>query len=407
MIQLAYDWLGPQGPWPNGQNLDFYTNIDNYQKSNYSNSNNPYSLETRRHEYTYSKLNSILGKNIEYKHISKCSGKFVYELTPLLKPYQWTDTAFNYVSSIAITAQQQGNCLFVINDMNEGYSNNDYNFFEHLHKQLDKFKLNPSNILYITMNSVANNEYNRWAKLNNVINKINISTVYLYESIDDLTATMTTPTKHFICLNRQPNPLRQCLVYELWKRDLLKYGYVSMPDVRETLDFNFDKTNLKIFNIDDSRWQEFLDSLPYIVDGRSFIDQTCNTNSITDFYYDSVYSIITENTIGEKDCIKLSEKTFRSFSTYCLPLHMYSSGTGKELSKLGYRLDCAEYDTVTNNKKRFWALINKIENICQINIKKLHKQTKRMRLHNRQTLIRRQFQSVKQTQDFIYKWLDT
>lgn len=86
---------------------------------------------------------------------------------------------------------------------------------------------------------------------------------------------------------------------------------------------------------------------------------------------------------------------------------MYSSGTGKELSKLGYRLDCAEYDTVTNNKKRFWALINKIENICQINIKKLHKQTKRMRLHNRQTLIRRQFQSVKQTQDFIYKWLDT
>jgi hypothetical protein len=325
----------------------------------------------------------------------------------LLKPYQWTSNAFDNVSAVAIQAQQAGKCLFVINDMNEGYSNNTYNFFKNLHEQLDKFKLDPANILYITMNSVAENEYAKWTKLNNVTCTINISTVYLYESVDSVNDSIGVPTKHFICLNRQPNPLRQCLVYVLWQRNLLQYGHISMPGVNELLDFNFDKTNLQLFNIDDSRWQEFLDTLPYIADGRSFTEQTCSTNSITDFYYDSVYSIVTENTIGEKDCIKLSEKTFRSLGNYCLPLHMYSKGTGQQLARLGYKLDCKEYDNIVDDTTRFWALINKIEKICQININTLHNQTKQMRLDNRQNIINRKSQSINQTRDFIYKWLGT
>jgi hypothetical protein len=407
MIQLAHDWIGPSGPWPNGQSLDLLTSPKNYEDSHYSITNTVYNLESKRHPYTYSKLHAILGKNITHSHILDCNNKFIYELTPLLKPYQWTSNAFDNVSAVAIQAQQADKCLFVINDMNEGYSNNTYNFFKNLHEQLDKFKLDPANILYITMNSVAENEYAKWTKLNNVTCTINISTVYLYESVDSVNDSIGVPTKHFICLNRQPNPLRQCLVYVLWQRNLLQYGHISMPGVNELLDFNFDKTNLQLFNIDDSRWQEFLDTLPYIADGRSFTEQTCSTNSITDFYYDSVYSIVTENTIGEKDCIKLSEKTFRSLGNYCLPLHMYSKGTGQQLARLGYKLDCKEYDNIVDDTTRFWALINKIEKICQININTLHNQTKQMRLDNRQNIINRKSQSINQTRDFIYKWLGT
>tara|TARA_B110000503_G_scaffold21554_1_gene32794 strand:+ start:2407 stop:3633 length:1227 start_codon:yes stop_codon:yes gene_type:complete len=408
MIQLAYDWIGPEGPWPNGQSLDLLTSPNTYEHAQYAINNNIYNLESKRHSYTFSKIHSILGKkNVIQKHILQCNGKFIYELTPLLKPYQWTDAAFDNVSSIAIHSQQIGKCLFVINDMNEGYSNKDYNFFEHIHKQIKRYSLNPRNILYITMNSVAEKEYTQWALLNNISDMINIQSVYLYEFIDDTNTTIKKPSKHFICLNRQPNPLRQCLIYELWRRDLLKFGHVSMPDPHEKLDCIFDKNNLKLFNIDDSRWKEFLKTLPYIADGRSFLDQTCNVNSITDFYYDSVYSIITENTIGEVDCIKLSEKTFRSLGNYCLPLHMYSKGTGKQLARLGYKLDCKEYDNIVDDTTRFWALINKIEKICQININTLHNQTKQMRLDNRQNIINRKLQSINQPRDFIYKWLGT
>jgi hypothetical protein len=179
----------------------------------------------------------------------------------------------------------------------------------------------------------------------------------LYESVDSVNDSIGVPTKHFICLNRQPNPLRQCLVYVLWQRNLLQYGHISMPGVNELLDFNFDKTNLQLFNIDDSRWQEFLDTLP--------------------------------------------------LRNYCLPLHMYSKGTGQQLARLGYKLDCKEYDNIVDDTTRFWALINKIEKICQININTLHNQTKQMRLDNRQNIINRKSQSINQTRDFIYKWLGT
>jgi hypothetical protein len=408
MIELAYDWIGPKGPWPNGQSLDLLTSPNTYEDAHYSINNHIYNLESKRHPYTFSKIHSILGKkNVIQKHILQCNGKFIYELTPLLKPYQWTDAAFDNVSSIAIHSQQIGKCLFVINDMNEGYSNKDYNFFEHIHKQIKKYLLNPRNILYITMNSVAEKEYTQWALLNNISDMINIQSVYLYESIDDTNTTIKKPSKHFICLNRQPNPLRQCLIYELWRRDLLKFGHVSMPSPYEKLDYIFDKNNLKLFNIDDSRWEEFLKTLPYIADGRSFLDQTCSVNSITDFYYDSVYSIITENTIGEVDCIKLSEKTFRALGNFCLPLHIYSPGIGQELCKLGYTVDVNDIDSITDDNKRFWTVINKIEQLCQINIKKLHKQTRQIRLNNRLNLLNRNAASVNQTRDYIYKWLNS
>jgi len=51
-------------------------------------------------------MHAILGKNITHSHILDCNNKFIYELTPLLKPYQWTNNAFDNVSAVAIQAQQ-------------------------------------------------------------------------------------------------------------------------------------------------------------------------------------------------------------------------------------------------------------------------------------------------------------
>jgi hypothetical protein len=51
-------------------------------------------------------------------------------------------------------------------------------------------------------------------------------------------------------------------------------------------------------------------------------------------------------------------------------------------------------------------VINKIEQLCQINIKKLHKQTRQIRLNNRLNLLNRNATSVNQTRDYIYKWLN-
>lgn len=109
MIVLAHDWIGPNGPWPNGQCLDLLVSPETYERSYYSVSNkHVYNLEDYRHPFTYSKLNGVIGKNFTRKHITECKGKFIYELTPLLKPYQWVDNAFDYVSTVALEKQRQG-----------------------------------------------------------------------------------------------------------------------------------------------------------------------------------------------------------------------------------------------------------------------------------------------------------
>lgn len=388
MLVLAHDWIGPKGPWPNGQNLDLLTSPKKYEKSNYSVANkHVYGLEDYRHPYTYSKLGSVIGKNFVRKHITECTGKFIYELTPLLKPYQWVDNAFDHVSNLAIEKQQQGQCLFVINDMNEGYSNERYNFFEHLHKQVDKHNLLHKNIVYLTLNAVLPKEYDKWCAVNKITKKIKIHCVYIFESLENKNK-ITCPNKHYICLNRQPNPYRQCLVYELWRRDLLKYGHVSMPDPSITMDFTFDKSNLKLFNLDDSRWEEFLETLPYEVDGRDFTSQSCSFNTIDEFYQDSVYAIITENTFGADDCIKITEKSFNAFDNYCMPLYFYNSKITTELLEIGYTVDTS-IDNVSEEAKKFFALVDRIEEICSLSINDVHNSTSDARIKNYKNLKRR------------------
>lgn len=403
MIVSAYDWLGPEGPWPNGQNLDFYIDSAAYERSNYSKiDSSPYGIEKFRHPYTQSKLTALVKSDLEYRHITDCHSKFIYELTPLLKPYQWVDNAFDSVSTLAIQKQKEGVCLFVINDMNEGYTNAEYNFFENLHKQIDKHQLLSKNIVYITMNAILPLEYDKWSQDKN-IEQIRIIPVFLFENNYNR-EEVKIPSKHFICLNRQPNPHRQCLVYELWKRDLLKYGYVSMPHPDTVFDFEFDKNNLKLFNLDDSRWDEFIASLPYIVDGRDFQEQHCGFNTIEEFYKDSLYSIVTEQTIGNSDCIKFSEKTFKAFDNYCLPLYMYSPGMCIELIKIGYTTDNTGIDRIQDDAKRFKFLIDTVEGICKKPIEELHEQTLMVRNRNYQNLKRRSKAARKKQLEFLNEW---
>lgn len=402
-IVLAHDWIGPEGPWPNGQSLDFYVDSNSYEPSLYSVSNkHNYNLESYRHLYTYSKLESVIGKRYKRKHINDCTKKFVYELTPLLKPYQWVGNAFDNVSQKALQHQRQGNCLFVINDLYEGYSNKHYNFFENIHHQIEKNKLIFENVFYITMNVVLKDAYDTWCAENNIKHKIQIHCIFVFEHLYNK-SPITTPNKHFICLNRQPNPYRQCLVYELWRRDLLKYGHVSMPDPSSIQDVEFSKENLKMFDLDDSMWDEFIASLPYEVDGRDFTAQTCEFNTIGNFYQDSLYAIITENTYGNDDCIKLTEKTFNAFDNYCIPLHFYNTGITCELSKIGYEVD-ESLNHASSKEAKFFALLDKIEALCKIPIQTLNVNTLSMRFNNHCNLKKRSKQKTKKHLEIFKEW---
>jgi len=409
-LLLAFDWIGPQGVWPNGLSLDYYYTKETYEQATYSigNKKNVYDLETRRHPFTYSKLQYVLGIDfkIEYKHINEIENeKYIYELTPLLKPYQWIDNCFKDVSFIVKEDNRLGKNIIIINDMNEGYGNKDHNFFEKLHNEITKEQLNPQNIIYISMNSILPDLYKEWYQQSSVT-PIKMLSVYIYEH--DYEKATKQKTKHYISLNRSPNPQRHAFVYELWRRNLLKYGYVSFPHKDEILDYKISKDDLEEFNLDTTRWEEFLDSLPYTVDTTDFTIQDCYNKPIHEYYSESYFAIISEQTFNDSECIKFSEKTFMALNNNCLPIYLYSKDTVKTLqSKLGYKTYFRNYDSIADKKQRFDAVINTIEKLCRIDLDTLHDMTYKIINNNQKVFTDRvdSYAGLSDTVKEINKWL--
>lgn len=410
VITLAFDWVGPQGFWPNGLSLDYYYSKKTYEQATYSvgNKKHIYDLESKRHPFTFSKLEHVLDKEyeIEYKHIKDVGNKkYIYELTPLLKPYQWLDDCFRDISFIVKNDNRLGKNIIIINDMNEGYGNTYHSFFKKLHDEIIKEQLNPHNIFYISMNSILPDLYDEWRQKNDVV-PIRMLSVYIYEYQYEKVSKQKT--KHFISLNRSPNPQRHAFVYELWRRDLLKYGYVSFPHKDEILDYNISENDLVDFGLDTSRWNEFLDALPFTVDKTDFTRQDCYNKPIHEYYSESYFAVISEQTFDDDECIKFSEKTFMTLNNNCLPVYLYSKNAAKTLqSKLGYQTIFDSYDTLSNKKERFHAVLDTIERLCSLDLKTLHKKTYKIirsndNLFNKRT---RSHAGLKDTMKEINEWL--
>lgn len=340
---LTYDWIGPEGPWPNGQNLNYLTAPDKYVRSNYAvaNRTHPYGLESRRHQFTYPKIHALLNHcETEVLHINDLDGqKAVYEITPLLKPYQWVENVFDHVSDQAKALQRKGQVLFFINDMNEGYSNKKFSLYKKLHEQIVYNELDPGGVAYVSANALETETYRAYCQKNGVTRPMRVREVFLFELAEHNNQPL--PKRyHYMCLNRSPAPHRQALVYELWQRDLLKYGLVSMPSPDVKTDYKFHRAHAGAHKLDLTRWDEFIDSLPFVVDTEDFETQDCSSNNLSDFYKSAVLSIVTENTYHFKpsDCIKFTEKTFRPLANYSIPVFVYDENATATLEKMGYEL---------------------------------------------------------------------
>lgn len=410
-ITLGFDWLGPLGFWPNGLSFDYLINKDAKEKSFYSIGNNthPYDLESYRHPYTYSKLSYLLDQNfkINYRTVYGIEQKYIYEITPLLKPYQWINGAFDNISQKVKLDCNTGKCLIVINDMNEGYGVSNTDFFSNLNLELEKSGINPSSVVYITMNSIIDDLQKKWNT--NSVETFKVFSVYLYEHLYENNYAFEK-TKHYISLNRSPNRHRICLIYELWKRDLIKYGYVSFPSPDQKLDYQIEKMVLADYNIDDSRWEEFISQLPFIVDTSDFTVQDCYNFSIHDYYKKSIFSIVSEQTFNEEECIKFSEKTFMPISNGCLPLFLYSPNTVSVMKqKLGYETLFFDYDSIIDEKQRFWEVVNTIEYICSVDIDIL-KQMSYCTIEKNLSLLKdrnNNSSGKKEFIEFINKWMQS
>lgn len=196
-------------------------------------------------------------------------------------------------------------------------------------------------------------------------------------------------SKKFLCLNNVPKPHRMAMVYEFYKHDLLKDGYISFPN---------DK-NMS-FYVNDSLGQDFFSTVDECLSfyyNDSFEEETCEIRSvirslfdlslmklddisegvstISQHYTDSYFSIVNE-TATNSDSLFLSEKTWKPILMFHPFLVMGNPGTLKYLKYRGYKTFSPwideSYDLEYDEMIRFRMIVDEVKRLCSMSYRELH-----------------------------------
>jgi len=216
--------------------------------------------------------------------------------------------------------------------------------------------------------------------------------------------------KHFICANSRIRPHRYHLVYELYRNDLLKHGYVScqsfdswvaqFPSERFQENIDIITKKLQRDNVNVAEFMTFYNTLPYNIDmlndenagenlssswiahhpkslGR--ISQNDQLNHISTYYERAVMDIITESNRSDKNVNFLSEKTFRTIMHKMPFIISGDRGIHNELTRHGFKLyDMLfdySFDTYDSYIDRNIAIISQLKKYCNMPIEDFYNRT--------------------------------
>jgi len=216
--------------------------------------------------------------------------------------------------------------------------------------------------------------------------------------------------KHFICANAHVRPHRYHLVYELYRNDLLKHGYVScqsfdswrslFPAGTVNGDINSITKKLQQDNINIAEFMRFYSTLPYHIDilndenavenlssswitnhpkALERIDQNSRLTHISTYYERAVLDVITETNRSGKDVSFLSEKTFRTIMHKMPFIISGDKGIHNELKRHGFRLyDMLfdySFDDLDSYVDRNTAIISQLKKYCDLSIENFYNRT--------------------------------
>ena len=290
------------------------------------------------------------------------------------------------------------NFKIVFMDSREGAYSHDIKLLEKINDFLDRNSINQSNKVFISTNNnfIKNikldkkfkNRINlfpnnnclliagrfiselRVAK-NNIFDKQNNYNYSIQENIH-----FNDREKYYLMYNRNSERLhRTYFVNELYKNDLLKYGYVSLFE-NEYLDEFLDKE--KEYPPLDLNKEDILDIkknyknyIPLIIDDsdRFLVSDLHNFLSRKDEYENSYFSIISE-TNAEKDYCFITEKTTKPISNLHPFLVNGNPHTLKVLKSYGFktfdRWWDESYDDEFDFKKRTNMVLQIVKKLCSL-----------------------------------------
>lgn len=300
-----------------------------------------------------------------------------------LQDYRRQITAFDWIPHEVLEACRRYQCILYFEDRFEGYPDwrgSQIKYFADLAKRL---QIDTSRIIVSTGN----------AKMPVIAEKYNTGVTFVHEDWfrtefwarklyynPRLEHNLEEKHKTYLCYNRHWNDNRQYFIYELWKKQLLEHGLVSLPAAtieqrsyvkhhnywKHWVSNMIDVTDI-LDHVDD-----YLDSLPLILDNPTFENMAHQSNN--SHYKQTYLSVITE-TWGTNSTVFFTEKTYKAIMAEH-PFMIFSSQHFlRYLQGMGFKTyshiidESYDDEPVEGNRARLIA--SELKRISKMNVEQL------------------------------------
>ena len=347
----------------------------------------------------------------------------------LLKYPQWTKDSdiFQFIKPKLLKRFIKQKWFFVFDASTEGFSPiYEFPFFDILYYNCKKYGVDPSQIIYVSANMQDEKNIIEYAKNKN-LKSIHVFSFLSFERVltiddkrkrnpdtidDEYNKTIFNcqnnfEGKIFSSLSRVNRPYRSVGTFLLCQNNIAKDALIS-HDTMKIENFQLWKSKYKLNDFTDKQLQDWVDSLPLVVDREDF-----NVNWAIDTPYDHIHNqtlfqIVNETLVldRKKTTLFYSEKTFRPVA-YFQPFVIYGQpGCNKFLKNLGYHtyddwFDLS-FDDIDDPVERYKGLLQSL-NLAINKIKKMSKEeqinwrfkNKDVLIHNFKTMINSDFSRKK------------
>jgi len=380
-IKIAYNWIGPRGPIQNTEvpNILALTAVTE-------------SVTTSSHRFSAESMwHAIFRLNPEFEMAPAWSldieDIFIYPMTlhcriDFLVYFLIDNGILEYapVPNAIIHFVRTAGGYFLIDVSAEAWVDDEH--LTALHSYFTHNRIPLNKIIYLTGCMNPDVVYDSYCRRRNIPNspecRLNIISFPISQHSISIAMTVIPqeepiydpnliPSKIFLSWNRRHRSHRSILAVAMHKEGLLPKSYMSMlsldPDLGSSrFEDTFPQHMSPYYGLTTTDVQQFTSLLPLIIDGETNINDMCsdNENRTSNFYTDSLLSIITETNFDAL-ALTLTEKSFKQFKKKHPFIIVGPAGSLSALHALGFKTFSEfwseEYDNILDANQRLKAII--------------------------------------------------
>lgn len=260
------------------------------------------------------------------------------------------DSFFNFLPAEYLNDLRKGTAMLLLDQSHEGYQT--LWLWEYFHKQCIEYQVNPTSLIYVTGNLLAEVQYTIWSENNNIVDRLTVISYAHFEyDVQHLAVKSNLTTdfsvnveykakdlesiKLFNCLNKRKRPHRFWFYTKLVEHNLTDRGLISINE--------FDICQMYVENRIPpadliERANSRIPSTIYGISNTEHPDSYYIKRIRDDVCLDSWVSVVSESSFSDLDNeVFISEKTFKPIACMHPLIILGNQGSLIKLRELGYK----------------------------------------------------------------------